>query len=137
VFVAVVAPWRRHVIRPAIAHPAVTVAALESEITADAWASDIADQPTPDKADGSGNDGSGDGSHSSVFHSVVRAGAGGREDDCDAREGKSTKRSHFSPFSPPDSELSRKLRRICDTNTQAEQIVAPTRPARLPAPAYG
>jgi hypothetical protein len=97
----------------------MTVAALNSKITADLATGEIADQAASDEADRASNDGPGHGSNGRARCSVVCAGARGGHDHCDGRDGK-TKRSHVPPCWLLPRNLSKGLRRICDGSAQAE-----------------
>ena len=82
----------RAVTRVAIVH--TTVTALDSKITADPSACDIADDAATDKANRTCDDCPGEGSYGRASHPIVRARSRGRDDNCGSEQGKSTKRSH-------------------------------------------
>lgn len=72
----------------------MAIAALNSQITTNLGASNIADQAAPYEADRTSGDGSRDGSYGRVRESFLRSGSDRREDNSDSDEGKSTKRPH-------------------------------------------
>ena len=118
----------RAVARPPVAP--VTIAALDSQITTNLRASDVAKKAAPEEPDWTSNDGSRDSSYCRVCQPIFRSSRNGQEDECRSHEAKSTKRSHVSPCRLSTDRLSRRLRRIWDSSTRGEQIVVSTRPTR-------
>jgi len=84
----------RAVTRAAIAH--TTIAALDSKITADPSACDIADDAATDEANRTCDDGTGEGSYGRVSHPIGRARSRGRDDNCGSQQGNSPKHSHYA-----------------------------------------